>query len=460
MFDLSTISVFNNSRTSSLDTYIHSPAGHGGMSKGQRGFHESQDLLRILIGGNQIGKTRVLAAECWFHALGEHPYRKTPPPGSLGWILCADLRSGWANISAKLKEIEPLGAVDDNCTYDPARGYRYRGSMMIRLTNGSLIVGKGSEQSVMALAGATIDWLAIDETPKQIHFGEIRSRTAVNEAPIFMGFTPIGRPVEYLRDIVEGNPETGQPALEDWDVHRIKLSHENCPHRSLASIERQIRGYGPWEYKQRVEGAWEGITTERWIAFSEENVFSEIPENVTELGLGWDHGERPGNSVCYLVGWDGDRLWVLDEYVSTERNTPAAEAKIVAQMIRAWGIDLHQIEVAYGDSNSAGRLGLGFSVNELLERGFATVAGTKRPPFRIGVPYKGAGSIKARARILSNACIDGRFRVNQTCTKLISSLRHWRGENSDYKHPYDAVSYISEHWLGGDSLDNVSKLLL
>jgi hypothetical protein len=165
--------------------------------------------------------------------------------------------------------------------------------------------------------------------------------------------------------------------------------------------------------------------------------------------------------VCYLVGWDGDRLWVLDEYVSTERNTPAAEAKIVSEMIKGWGIDLHQITVAYGDSNSAGRLGLGFSVNQLLERGFAKVAGTKRPPFKIGVPYKGAGSIKARARLLSNACVEGSFRVSESnCPKLISSLRHWRGENSDYKHPYDAVSYVAEHWLGGESLDNVSKLLL
>ena len=431
MFDLATISGFNNSKTSSLDTYISSPAGDGGMSMGQRLFHESQDLLRILIGGNQIGKTRVLAAECWFHALGEHPYRKTPSAGNLGWILCADLRSGWANISSKLREIEPLGALDENCTYDPARGYRYRGSMMIHLTNGSLIVGKGSEQSVMALAGATIDWLAIDETPKQIHFGEIRSRTAVNEAPIFMGFTPIGRPVEYLRDIVEGNPDTGEPALEEWDVHRIKLSVENCPHRTPASIERQIRAYGPWEYKQRVEGAWEGITSERWISFGEENVFSDPPDNIERIGLGWDHGERPGNSVCYLVAFDGERLWVLAEYVSTERNTPAQEAIEITKMIKSWGVTLDQIDEARGDSNSAGRLGLGFSVNELLERGFAKVLDRRRPPFPISVPWKGSGSIKARARMLSSACLEGKFRVHEDCTKLIASLRHWRGENSD-----------------------------
>ena len=275
-----------------------------------------------------------------------------------------------------------------------------------------------------------------------------------------MCFTPIGRPAEFLRDWVEGNPDTGEPAREDWDVQRVKLSAENCPHRDPESIAQQIAGYGPWEYAQRVEGAWEGVSTDAWIEFGEENIFTEPPTNIEAIGLGWDHGEKPGASVCYVVAWSGHRLWVLDEYTSQERNTPKTEAKEIKAMLEDWGISLHHIDQARGDSNSSGRLGLGFSVNELLERGFAESLNQARPPFQIQVPWKGAGSVKARARMLSNACVEGRFMVHSGCKRLISALRHWRGESfSDYKHHFDAVGYIAEVYLT-DSLQDSGYLIL
>lgn len=462
MFDIQAINSFNSYRKDNpLVLYTEGEAGKGGMSPGQRTFHESQHNLRLVLGGNQIGKSRLLAGEIWFHATGSHPFREVPEAGedNLGWVLCSDLKSGWANVSQKMREIEPPNVLHPDCTWDSARGYRYRGSMMVKLRCGSLIVGKGSEQSVISLSGATISWLAIDEICKEQHFSEARSRAAVKQAPVFMALTPIGRPIEYLRTRTCGDPDSNAPPLEDWDVQKIELSVENCPHRDPLSIERQINSYGVWERAQRIYGSWEGITTERWINFGEENVFSDPPENIQKIGLGWDHGEKPGNSVCYMVAWSGERLYVLAEYVSTERNTPDQEAVEITKMIKDWGVTLDQIDQARGDSNSAGRLGLGFSVNELLERGFAKVLDRRRPPFPITVPWKGGGSIRARARLLNTCCLSGTFLVHDSCVKLIASLRHWSGENNDLKHPYDAVSYISEVYLG-DSISNVSKFLI
>ena len=278
-----------------------------------------------------------------------------------------------------------------------------------------------------------------------------------------MGFTPIGRPVDWLRDAVEGNPQTGATAREEWDIHRVPLTAENCPHRTPEDIQAQIDSYGPWEYRQRVLGEWDGVSVDRWIpGFSELCVFAddEAPRNVEAVGLGWDHGERPGASVCYLVVWAGERLWVLAEYVSQERNTPKAEAIQIRDMLKPWGIGLHQIDEARGDSNSAGRLGLGLSVNETLERAFADLAGSSRAPFAIRVPYKGRGSIKARARLLNAAAIDGRFRVHESCTKLIHSLRHWRGQNDDLKHPFDALAYIADVYLSDNRAEDSGRLIM
>lgn len=461
MFDIADIVSFNKATADNpLHIYESMPAGLGGMSPGQAEYHQSAELHRLLIGGNQIGKSRALSYECWAHALGRHKHREVPAAGNLGWIMCADLKSGWASFSAKLREIQPAGILDESCTYDVARGYMYRSSKIIKLRNGSTMVGKSGSQDIMALASATIDWLAIDELPKQMYYGEALSRCAVNSAPVFMGFTPINRPVNWLRSKVSGDPETGAEPTEKWEVIRIELTPENCPHRTPESIEQQISVYGPWEYQQRVLGHWEGTSSERWISFSEDNVFTDAPANIEAVGLGWDHGERPGNSVCYLVASDTEgTLWVLAEYVSTERNTPHAEAIEITEMLKAWGVGLDQIDTARGDSNSAGRLGLGFTVNEMLERSFAKILKRSRAPFPIETPWKGKGSIKSRARLLSAACLDGRFRVHKDCTKLISALRHWKGANDDYKHHYDAVSYIAEHYLS-ESMDNVSRFMI
>ena len=129
-------------------------------------------------------------------------------------------------------------------------------------------------------------------------------------------------------------------------------------------------------------------------------------------------------------------------------------------MMKPWGIGLHQVDEARGDSNSAGRLGLGLSVNETLERAFADLAGSSRPPFAIRVPYKGRGSIKARARLLNAAAIDGRFRVHESCPKLIHSLRHWRGQNDDLKHPFDALAYIADVYLTDNRAEESGRLIM
>ncbi len=113
--------------------------------------------MNLFMGGNQIGKSRFLAAESWWHATGRHPFRNVPAAGSHGWIVCADLRAGWPNISRKMREIQPPGILDDRTKYDDARGYTYMGSKMLRLRNGSIIVGKSGTQELVALSGATLD---------------------------------------------------------------------------------------------------------------------------------------------------------------------------------------------------------------------------------------------------------------------------------------------------------------
>jgi len=440
--------------------------GAGGMSPPQLAFHSSQSRKRALIAANKIGKSYAGAAESWFHMLGSHPFRSVPAPGSEGWLLSPDLITGWRTISKAMHELQPPGVLDPSCRYVAGVGYMYRGLKIVRVSakyGGGLLVGKGCCQSVLSLEGARIQYSWVDEPPKMQHFQGLRARLAMDLGPLWVTATPIGRPVGWFRNLIEGNSEENIDPEKGWDVSHIELNHENAPHRTPADIEAQRNECSPWEFNQRILSQWEGLSEGRWVTgFTEENLFedSEAPEHVEALGLGWDHGELPGKSICYLVAWDGHTVWVLGEYSNTDRSTPIEEAREVLKMMKAWGVAPHEITDARGDSNSAGRLGMGFSMNEVMGRAFASLAETSRPPFRISVPYKGRGSVNARVRLISNACVDGRLRVHVKCSRLIHTLRHWRGSNNSEKDAFDGMGYISEVYLSPSLQSGSGRLII
>ena len=132
----------------------------------RNGFHMSQNRKRAFIAANKVGKTYWGAAEAWFHLLSDHPYREVPQPGSTGWVLCSDLRTGWETISEVMHELEPPGVLGESCKYVPGIGYLYRSQKILRTINGSQMVGKGCEQSLLALESKRVQWAWIDEPPK------------------------------------------------------------------------------------------------------------------------------------------------------------------------------------------------------------------------------------------------------------------------------------------------------
>ena len=139
--------------------------------------------------------------------------------------------------------------------------------------------------------------------------------------------------------------------------------------------------------------------------------------------------------------------WVLSELIPKSPGTPASNAREITDMIQAYGISLHDVDECRADSNSAGALGVGFSINDLLMRELAKIVGSSRSPIDVKVPYRRRGSMAALASLISSACVDGRLRVHESCSRLIHSMRHWRGENSDLKDPLDAMGYMAEVWL-------------
>lgn len=435
-------------RADPLFRYSEGRAGMGGMSLGQERFHRDPSSRRLLRAANQVGKTVAGSAETWWTMLDRHPYRERIGRATIGWIILPDLND-WPKVSSKLRELEPPGALDNGCHYDTAKGYTYRGSRGLMTRNGSLALPKSGTQQQTALAGATLDWLWFDEPPRESHWGEALSRLAVRGGWAWLTFTPIGKPLTWLKVYLHGNEETGEAGHTDWSETLITLTPENVPHRSGDSLAAQIASYSPWEYAQRVEGAWEGITHDRFLsAFSEGCVLPEerMPKQAQMVGLGMDHGEGTGKEYAVLVVRNGDRLYAVDEYSAAANTTPAMDAAHILAMIERNGLRPTDVGLCKGDINSSGKLGAGLSVNELMEREFARLTKRAVPPFRIETPAKGRGSVDSGRRMLNNAFISGNLFILDTCPRLVHACRHWRG-GRDLADPIDAFRYIATEMM-------------
>jgi hypothetical protein len=110
-------------------------------------------------------------------------------------------------------------------------------------------------------------------------------------------------------------------------------------------------------------------------------------------------------------------------------------------MLSRLGLRLEQVRAAYGDINSAGKLGGGYSCNEALEDSLALQMHQSRCPVSFEVPSKRRGSVTLGEGRMSHAIIENRWFVHESCTALLASYRHYTGREEDLKHALDGVRY-------------------
>lgn len=438
-----------------LAVYESAMAGRGGMSPPLRRFHESKAGDRAVIAPNQSGKSFALAAECHWQGEGRHPFRDVTDMWGVFGLVVANLDSGgWTTFSDNLRQLQRPNALHDECRYIEGRGYFVGSQRGVRWRDGRRMVVHSGTQEVQSLAGHRWDMVGFEEVPRESHWGEASARVAVSGGPRVCAFTPIGREVTWFRRKIEGLPDEGVAAEEPgWFVERFALTPENVPHRDPESLRLQIARTPPWERAQRIYGEWEGVNLERWIeGYSEANIIDdEYIEglDVLDFRIGWDHGERPGAQVGYLAAWTGRALYVLEEVSSTARSSPTEDAAAMHEAMKKWGVGFHHVAAAVGDSNSAGKMGAGLSVNAWLEREFARIAKTRKAPFRIDPPFKGPGTVRARAHMLNIACLQQALYVHRSCRLLDRALKNWMGRNDDYKHHIDALGYLASTVFDG-----------
>jgi hypothetical protein len=401
-------------------------------SPGQLQFHEDPARLRCLRACNQGGKTLAGIQELHWWATGTHPYRKTPPPPIEGWIVCGDWDHAGGALQKKIWEWLPKEGLEIGWDWDERRGWLHN---KIKWDNGSVFYFKSSNQNSSALASATLRCVWVDEPPNQRQFGEIQSRVAVYEGAIWLTFTPAGRPLKWLRDLIE-------PKESGWSQTIIRLTPESCPHRSPSSIATQIAGYGPWERAQRVDGAWDGVEPERWFdAFDEDRVVKDIPRRRWKVGIGCDHGQGAGHQTALLILQDHMAIYIADEYVNAKASSPEDDAKGMLEMLSRNGLKIEDVDDIYGDVNDAGKGARGYKVNEIL--------GFHLGYPNIQIPNKRPGSVQYGVRLINYGFLKKQIHVHERCTSLINSLKYWKGRDDDLKHTIDGLRYICTPYLQG-----------
>lgn len=428
-------------------------------------FFRDLAKTKLLAGPNQGGKTYAGAKEAVYRLTGRHPFRRVRKGPVHGWVVCYSQKQS-RSIQKTINALLPRHLIVDY-DYNDSRGF-LNGLIKVRCgprpTDVSVLEVKTAGQDTLGLASATLDFIWVDEPPPQEIWSELKARLLVKRGDMWLTMTPIGRPVEWLKELVDQGKVS---------YHRFTLCVEDCPHLTQRQINEQIEGYLAAEVPQRVYGLWEGVTPGRYLnGFTMECVSEEAPawdeSRPVYVGVGADYGSRPGSTVYELFLWQDDPYfpvgYFLDEYVSEDASTPEQDAvRVVQDLLARNGLSVWQVDTWVGDINSAGKAYAGDSLNRVMgfflakQHGISLgmppeLAARDMVPVPILQADKTAGSVDWGCRILNRGFIRGDLRIHPRCKVLVKGCNHWKGgntgEDGELKHGLDAARYIATEAMG------------
>ena len=429
----------------------------------QKAFIEDNppQKIKLLLGGNQIGKTWASAAMLLMHALGRHP----TIPGIVreSWLVCYSHEQSRI-IQQKLYDLCPKYALAEDCEF--VRGKGFRGlSPIVRFKEeygGAIIRIKTASQQI-GLESGTCGLVVIDEPVNSEVLNSAIARTTRGgpngtRGIVALSLTPVGNvDLSYLKKMIEENRIS---------VHRAPLSVENTtpigcrPLMSEEQINAMINAFLPIDREQRVNASLDIVPSEGVIFdnFDLEMISSHpVPPGGTyEFCIGIDHGSTP-NSQCAILSCvdtrepSEPRVYVLDEYISGQA-PPETHVRGILEMCKRNGLKPEQIRTWIGDGvHHANRTRDGFKMsNILLMRSFEHILGypSRNLPFTIRRPIKWRNSVYYTVSLIHSVMSRKHFFIHPNCKRLITSIKNWTLKRTqsarstdEYGHACDAMRY-------------------
>jgi phage terminase large subunit-like protein len=430
-----------------------------------------QDAPRKLLrAGNQLGKTWAAMAEVIWRCLGIHPHTVTRPPPVEVWVVC----TSWAQsvaIMAKFWSLVPRARLR-RCRFDPKYGFGAHNPSVV-FDNGSVVRFRTTNQGPEALAGATIDYVAIDEPCDEDVYRELDRRVMRRGGQIGITLTPINRPCEWLHDLVQRGVVR--------EVHARLTVANLTPIGSLAPL-RLLDGTPMdqrWVDEQRritpatyapvvLDGEWEtrpeGVffrcfDRARNVSATATIDASRSPRRWT-LGIDYAAADREWGQVAVLSQvqsyTDATGRW-QELVIATDLVALAGVASSeqfvdeVIRMLGRHGLRWRDLHCVYGDNPVQSRWVEKSNINTIraLARALQVPQGLILP--RVLNAKDGAhaaGALDAGCRYLYEGLAAGRIVLHPRCDLLARALESWDyTRDHPLKDVIDAWRYGLKDWI-------------
>jgi phage terminase large subunit-like protein len=311
----------------------------------QREFHAAgrTHRERLLMAGNQLGKTLSAGAETAMHVTGRYPDwwegRVFEKP-ILAWVAGVTGESTRDNpqrilygvLGAPGTGMIPKDAIKDVA---PRRGLADAlDTLVVRFGGGgdiqpgdSLIGFKSYDQGREKWQGPTLNWVWFDEEPPEDIYSEGLTRTNVGLCPVAITFTPLLGMSNVVRRFY--------PRATAVDgTHVTQMTIEDVEHYSPEQRAAIIASYPAHERKARTSGI-PMLGSGRVFPLDESEIKVQsfpIPSHWPQgcgIDFGWDH---PSAGVRMAHDADSDILYVIAAH-RAKQQTPA----MFAAAVKPWG---------------------------------------------------------------------------------------------------------------------------
>src|SRR5262245_41038897 len=299
---------------------------------------------RLLMAGNQLGKTLAGSMETAMHATGRYPSwwqgRRYDKP-TIGWVAGTTgetVRDTVQRLLVGRSGEQGTGAIPRSAIVDlvPARGIPdLLDSVRVRHIGGGIsIVGiKSYLRGRESFQGETLDYVWLDEEPPADIYTEALTRTNATGGMVFLTFTPLtGVSTVVKRFLLEQSP----------DRHKTTMVIDDAGHFTPEEREQIAASYPEHEREARTRGV-PTMGSGRIFTTSEEKLLVEpfeIPSHWLRLG-GCDFGFTHFAAFVELA-WDRDLdVIYLVRTLRLREQTPLQHAHAIRpwQLLWAWPAD-------------------------------------------------------------------------------------------------------------------------
>jgi hypothetical protein len=215
--------------------------------------------------------------------------------------------------------------------------------------------------------------LSLDEPPPASIYEEAIPRLNFHNGDLRITFTPTpdSPPLEYMQLEVE----EGRVAELQTDYSEAACTVRGGPvpwaWKIQPEIDADIASYMPDSREMRAKGSWTPAIRGRRLELIGEHcwVATDFPRKIAyRIGVGIDHGTRPGRQSASLVIEQAGDFWILDEWRPGKATTTREDARGILSMLQRWGIPWQAVDLWIGDrATSASFYGEAKSNKDLLE---------------------------------------------------------------------------------------------